>query len=131
MPFLIRDGFAQATDTKAEIATPAAATPEALTPSGMVADNLMMLALLFGIFYFILIRPQQKRIKAHRDLLGGLKKNDKVITNGGLIGSVVKFDGDDVVVIEVAQGVRVRIAKAAIAEVTSDKGTPSDSANDN
>ncbi len=131
MSFLIRDAFAQAPATTAEIATPSAPIPEALSANKMITDNVMMLAVLFGIFYFILIRPQQKRLKAHRDLLGGITKGNKVITNGGLIGTVIKLEGEDVVVLEIAQNVRVRIAKSAIAEISAEKGTQSDSANDN
>ncbi len=131
MSFLMTDAFAEAPATTAEIVTPAAPLPDALSANKMVTDNVMMLAVLFGIFYFILIRPQQKRVKAHRDLLGGLAKGNKVITNGGLIGTVVKLEGEDVVVLEIAQNVRVRIAKSAVAEISSDKATSSDSANDN
>lgn len=130
--FSISDALAaNAPATQTGIATPAAPAPEELSSSKMMSDNLLMLALLFGIFYFILIRPQQKRVKAHRDMLGGLAKGNRVITGGGLIGTVVKFEGEDIVVVEIAQGVRVRIAKSAINEVTSDKHAPSDSANDN
>ena len=112
------------------ITAPVAPTPDQLTSEKMLMDNLLMLGMLFAIFYFILIRPQQKRVKTHKDMLGSLAKGNRVITNGGLIGTVMKFEGDNVVVIEIAQGVKVRVAKSAISEVTTDK-TPSDSANDN
>lgn len=107
-----------------------AVTPDQLTAEKMLTDNLLMLGMLFAIFYFILIRPQQKRLKTHRDMLGALAKGNRVITNGGLIGTIVKFEGDNVVIIEIAQGVKVRVAKSAISEVTTDK-VPADSANDN
>lgn len=119
-----------ATETKTEIAAPIAGTPEQLTANKMLTDNLLMLGLLFAIFYFILIRPQQKRVKSHREMLGALAKGNRVITSGGLIGTIVKFEGENIVVVEVAQGVKVRVAKSAITEVTTDKA-PSDSANDN
>jgi preprotein translocase subunit YajC len=116
--------------TNSEITAPLAGTPEQLTANKMAMDNILMLAMLFAIFYFILIRPQQKRIKTHKEMLGGLEKGNRVITQGGLIGTIIKFEGDNVVVIEVAQGVKVRVAKSAISEVTTDK-VGSDSANDN
>lgn len=133
MSFFVSPALAEnaPTVTKSEIATPPAGTPEQLTADKMLMDNLLFLGLLFGIFYFILIRPQQKRMKAQREMLNGLTKNSRVITTGGLIGTIIKFEGDDVVVIEVAQGVRVRVARAAISEVTADKVPAGDNANDN
>lgn len=116
--------------TNSEIAAPVAATPEQLTSSKMAMDNMLMLAMLFAIFYFILIRPQQKRLKTHKEMLGALAKGNRVITQGGLIGTIVKFEGDNVVVIQIAEGVKVRVAKASISEVTTDKAA-ADSANDN
>ncbi|MDX2073172.1 MAG: preprotein translocase subunit YajC [Alphaproteobacteria bacterium] len=121
----------QPTGTTSEISAPIAVTPDQLTANKMVTDNVLMLAMLFAIFYFILIRPQQKRIRIHKDMIGALAKGNRVITSGGLIGTITKFEGDNVVVIEVAQGVKVRIAKSAISEVTDEKISASDSANDN
>lgn len=129
MNLFISDALAETT-AKAEIATPAAPVPEDLSASKMMTDNLLMLALLFGIFYFILIRPQQKRIKDHRTMLSTLAKGNRVITSGGLIGTIAKLEGDDIVVIEIAQGVRVRIAKSAITEITA-APAGNESANDN
>ena len=86
--------------------------------------------MLFFIFYFILIRPQQKRLKIQRELTKTLQKGNKVITSGGIIGTISKFEGDDVVVLEIAQGVKIRIARSAISEMASDK-TTGESANDN
>lgn len=123
--------MASAQNTTAEISAPAAATPDQLTANKMLQDNVLMLAMLFAIFYFILIRPQQKRVKSHKDMLGSLAKGNRVITSGGLIGTIVKFDGDNIVVIQIAEGVKVRVAKSAITEVTTDKVPAGDSANDN
>ncbi len=120
----------QSAQTTAEITAPIAVTPDQLTANKMVTDNVLMLAMLFAIFYFILIRPQQKRLKAHKTMMGALAKGNRVITSGGLIGTITKFEGENVVVIEVAQGVKVRVAKSAISEVTDEK-ISSDSANDN
>ena len=78
-----------------------------------------------------LIKPQQKRVKQHQEMMKSLKKGIKIITNGGIIGTIIKFEGDDIAVVEIAQGVRVRISKSSIAEVTDDKAASGESANDN
>ena len=72
------------------------------------------LILLFAIFYFILIRPQQKRAKEHRMLLDNLKKGDRVITAGGLYGTITALEGN-VVTLEVADKVKVKVSKSSIA----------------
>lgn len=113
----------------ATVASSDSAAPVELSADKMLRDNLMLLGVLFFIFYFILIRPQQKRVRLHQEMMKSLKKGDKVVTNGGLIGTIVKFDGDDIVLLEVAQSVRVQIAKSSISEVTG--GKSGESANDN
>lgn len=78
--------------------------------------NLVPLLLMFGIFYFLLIRPQQKKAREHRALLDTLKKGDQVVTAGGMHGKVTGIDGD-VVTIEIATGVNVKFNKGHIASV--------------
>jgi preprotein translocase subunit YajC len=73
------------------------------------------------IFYFLLIRPQQRKAKEHKALLENLKKGDRVITNGGLIGTIVNME-DPLVIIEVADKVRVEVARAYIAGFAPKKG---------
>ena len=68
------------------------------------------------IFYFLMIRPQQNRMKAHQAMLGAVKPRDTVVTNGGLIGKVTKVD-DNEVELEIAQGVRVRVVKGMLSDV--------------
>ena len=68
------------------------------------------------IFWFLIIRPQMKRQREHQDKIGGLKKGDKVLTGGGLVGRIVKLD-DNYADIEIAQGVRVKAVKSTIADV--------------
>lgn len=75
---------------------------------------LLPLILLFVIFYFILIRPQQKRAKEHRKLLENLKKGDKVLTAGGLYGTIVNLEGNEVI-LQVADKVRVKVNRNYIA----------------
>jgi preprotein translocase subunit YajC len=72
--------------------------------------------LIFIIMYFMVIRPQQKKTKAHQELLNKLKKNDEVMTSGGIYGKVVDLK-DTIVTIEVAPNVRIRVARAQIATV--------------
>ena len=74
----------------------------------------ILMAVLFAVFYFILIRPQQKRQKEHRQLLQNLKKGDKVITTGGLQGTVVNLT-DTVVTVEIADKVKVKVGRNYIA----------------
>lgn len=74
------------------------------------------LVLIFVIFYFLLIRPQQRRMKQHRDMVGAVKPRDTAITGGGLIGKVTKVD-DNEVELEVAQGVKVRVVKSMLSDI--------------
>jgi len=103
--------------------------PPELSADKMLIDNLFILGVLFFIFYFILIRPQQKKLKAHNAMMKTLAKGNRVLTTGGLIGTVSKFDGDDIVVIEIAPTVKVRVARGAISDILSEKA-PVDAAND-
>ena len=71
------------------------------------------LIIMFAIFYFLLIRPQQKKAKQHKELLGGLKKGDRVVSSGGLHGTVTGLT-DDVVTMEIAPKVRVKVSRGSI-----------------
>ncbi len=79
---------------------------------GFVA--LIPLILIFVIFYFLLIRPQQKRAKQHQEFINSLRKGDSVITAGGLVGKVLEIDGDEVV-LDLGNNLKVRILKNSIA----------------
>ena len=78
----------------------------------------MPLVLIFVVFYFLLIRPQQRKMKAHREMIGALKRGDKVLTGGGIIGTVVKVE-DAELLVEVAKDVRVRVARGTISDLLS------------
>lgn len=80
---------------------------------------LIMMVLLFMVFYFLLIRPQQKKVKQHKAMVQALKRGDKVITQGGLYGTITKVVSDAEVQVEIAEGVRVRVVKGTISEVLS------------
>ena len=82
---------------------------------------------LFAIMYFIMIRPQQKQLKAHRELLSGLKKGDEVVTQGGILGRI-QVVSDREVTLEIANGVRIRVLKTSVAGKYTAAGetTPTD-----
>lgn len=88
------------------------------TAGGMLSQfqGMIPLVFMFAIFYFLLIRPQQKKAKEHRALLDGLKKGDQVVTTGGMHGKISVFD-DQLLTLEIAPGVNVKITKAFIASV--------------
>lgn len=75
--------------------------------------------LIFGIMYFLLIRPQQKKVKEHQEMVGALRRGDQVVTQGGLIGKVSKVKDDNEVEIEIAAGVNVRVVRSTIAQVVN------------
>ena len=74
------------------------------------------LILIFGIMYFLLIRPQQKKLKEHKAMVAALRKGDQVITQGGIIGKVYKA-GETEVEVDIAEGVRVRVVRSTITQV--------------
>ena len=104
--------------------TPAFAQSAAGAPGG--ADVLMQLApfgIILIIMYFLILRPQQKKVRDHAELVKNIRRGDTVVTNGGLIGKVTKTIDDGEIEIEIAPNTRVRQSRAAIAEVRA-KGEP-------
>ncbi|WP_299040972.1 preprotein translocase subunit YajC [uncultured Tateyamaria sp.] len=75
------------------------------------------LILIFAIMYFLLIRPQQKKVKEHAAMVEALRRGDQVVTQGGLIGKVSKVKEENEVEVELAEGVKVRVVKSTIAQV--------------
>jgi preprotein translocase subunit YajC len=104
MSFLISDAWAQAGGE-----------------AGGSLFSLLPLVVIFILFYFLLIRPQQKRAKQHKEMVAALKKCEEIVTNGGLLGKVTDVE-DNFVTIEIASGLNVRIQRQAIAQVMP-KGT--------
>lgn len=82
-------------------------------------EQFLPLILIFVVFYFLLIRPQQKKMKQHKEMLGQLRRGDRVVTAGGIIGTINKLINDTEVSVEIAEGVRVRVLRATITEVMS------------
>lgn len=99
--------------------TPAYAQAAAPAAGGSAAFfQFVPLILVFLIMYFLIMRPQQKKMRQHRDMVEALKKGDSVITQGGIIGKVMAVR-DDEVEVEIAQGVRIRVVRATIAQVVN------------
>ncbi|MFX0544675.1 preprotein translocase subunit YajC [Roseovarius sp. S1116L3] len=93
---------------------------------GSAFAQFIPLILIFAIMYFLLIRPQQKKLKNHRAMVEALRRGDQVVTQGGLIGKVSKVKDDDEIEVELAQGVKVRVVKSTIAQVVSKTEPASD-----
>lgn len=87
--------------------------PQAAAPGVSGLMSIAPLIILFVIFYFLLIRPQQKRAKEHKQMISAIQKGDQVITSGGMHGRVASVN-EDTVSVEVAEGVKVKISKEAI-----------------
>jgi preprotein translocase subunit YajC len=99
--------------------SPAHAQSGAAADAGGLSAILVQFApllLIFVIFYFLLIRPQSRRMKQHRDMIAAVKRNDVAITSGGLIGKVTKVE-DSEIELEIASGTRVRVVKSMLSEV--------------
>jgi preprotein translocase subunit YajC len=77
------------------------------------------LILIFVIFYFLLIRPQQKRIKEHKAMVDSLNRGDDIVTSGGIVGKVVRVLEDDKAEVEIAENVTVKIIKSTVSQVLS------------
>lgn len=77
-------------------------------------ESLMPLLLIFVVFYFLLIRPQQKKMKQHKEMLNTIRRGDKVVTGGGIIGTVTKVVSDGELQVEIADGVKVRVDRSMV-----------------
>ena len=100
---------------------PAYAQAAPAAGGGSLMSTLLFPIILIGVMYFLMIRPQMKRAKEHRAMLEKLSRGDEVLTNGGIAGTVTEI-GDSFVTVEIADNVRIRVQKGAIANVLP-KGT--------
>jgi preprotein translocase subunit YajC len=104
-------------------------TPAFAQAAGAAGDTNSMLmsllpfALIFVIMYFLILRPQQRKVKEHNDLVKNVRRGDTVVTNGGLVGKVTKVVDDEQIEVEVADGVRIRQMRQMISGVRT-KGEP-------
>lgn len=80
-------------------------------------QSLLPIILIFVVFYFLLIRPQQKKVKTHKEMLSNIRRGDRVVTNGGIIGTVTRVNDDTELTLEIAEGVRVRSLRSMVADV--------------
>jgi preprotein translocase subunit YajC len=100
-------------------------------PGGFGLVQLAPLVLIFVVFYFLLIRPQQKKMKLHRDMVSALRRGDRVVTAGGIIGLVTKVLNDKELQVEIAEGVRVRVTRASVTDlVAKTEPAPANDADD-
>ena len=90
---------------------------------GGMLMSLLPFVLIFVIMYFLILRPQQKRVRQHQDMVKNVRRGDTVVTNGGLVGKVTKVIDDDQIEIEIADDVRIRQLRQMLAEVRA-KGEP-------
>ena len=81
--------------------------------------GILPLLLIFVVFYFLLIRPQQKKLKDHKKMISDLKKGDRVVTQGGIIGSIHYVKDDGTLSVEIADNVNVKVAKGMIADIAA------------
>ena len=82
-------------------------------------EAFLPLILIFGVFYMLLIRPQQKKMKEHKVTLSAIRRGDKVVTGGGIVGTVTKVIDDLEITVEIADGVKVRVQRGLISTVLS------------
>ncbi len=93
------------------------------SPQGSMLTSIAPLVVIFAIFYFLMIRPQQKQQKKQKEMLAGIRKGDKVVTRGGMIGTVYGVV-DNVVTFEVAENVKIKFSRDAVAGIqTTDAGS--------
>ncbi|MEZ5754364.1 MAG: preprotein translocase subunit YajC [Paracoccaceae bacterium] len=85
--------------------------------AGSAFASFIPLILIFAIMYFLLIRPQQKKMKEHKSMVEALRRGDQVVTQGGIVGKVTKVQEDGMVEVEIADGVKVKVIKGTIAQV--------------
>jgi preprotein translocase subunit YajC len=103
--------------------TPAYAQTSAVGDTNGMLGMLLPFAIIFVIMYFLILRPQQKKVKEHADLVKNVRRGDTIVTQGGLVGKVTKVVDDDQVEFEISDGVRVRQMRQMITAVRT-KGEP-------
>jgi preprotein translocase subunit YajC len=103
--------------------SPAYAQAAGGTPGGDLISMILPLVMIMGVFWFLLIRPQQKRLKEHQELVKNVRRGDTVVTGGGIVGKVHKVVDDNEIILEIAENVRIRVLKSSISEVRT-RGEP-------
>ena len=110
---LISKAYAQEiiVDTESEMAVAVGQAPSA---ASAFAWNMGLIVVLVVMFYFLLIRPQQKRFAAHKEMVDGLKKGDKVVTAGGLVGKIEKLEGNDEAIVNLGKDMKVTAVRSTL-----------------
>lgn len=103
--------------------SPAFAQAAGAGPAGGLLEGFLPLILIVVVFWFLILRPQNKRMKEHREMVNNVRRGDTVVTAGGLIGKVSKVKEDNEIEVDLADGVRVRVVKSTLSEVRT-KGEP-------
>ena len=103
--------------------TPAFAQGSPLGGDAGLLTQLLPFVLIFVIMYFLILRPQQKRVKAHQEMVKNVRRGDTVVTSGGLVGKVTKVIDEDQLEVEIADGIRVRQVRGMVSDVRA-KGEP-------
>lgn len=106
------------------LVTPAFA--QAAAPGGGMDGllfQIMPFLLIFVIMYFLVIRPQQRRMKSHREMIGNIRRGDTIVTTGGIIGKVTKVIDEQEIELQIAENVKVRVARGMVSDVRA-KGEP-------
>jgi preprotein translocase subunit YajC len=85
--------------------------------SSLLSSGIVPMALVLVVFYFLMIRPQQQKAKDHRNMLAALRRGDRVVTGGGIVGTVAKVVGNDEVLVDIAESTRVRVLRSTITSV--------------
>ena len=98
--------------------SPAFAQAAGAAPGGGM-EIFLPFVLIIVVFYFLLWRPQQKKVKQHKEMLSNLKRGDHIVTGGGIVGRIARVEGDDELIVEVAPEVRLRVVRATIADLRS------------
>jgi preprotein translocase subunit YajC len=97
--------------------SPAYAQISGETVSGLLSNPMVPIVLVLVVFYFLMIRPQQQKAKEHRNMLTALRRGDRVVTGGGIVGTVAKVVSDDEVLVDISDNVRVRVLRGTITSV--------------
>lgn len=96
--------------------TAGAPDPAALSQPD-IFSSVLPIILIFAVFWFLLLRPQQKKMKEHRAMVAALKRGDKIVTSGGIIGTVTKVVSDTELQLEIADGVQIRILRGTVSDI--------------
>ena len=99
--------------------SPAFAQAAGGAPQASLFDTMIPLVLIVVVFWFLILRPQNKKMKEHREMVANVSRGDTVVTAGGLIGKVAKVKDENEIEVDIADGVRVRVMKSTLTEVRS------------